>query len=411
MDIQLITPLLKDLFFSARIFETMAWYLLSLMTPADKHTQSFASLISGKDDSLFSDLLAGNPVDTQRLLNRSSRRRIRKLLKTRKALVKGADWTIALIIDATLHKRSSPHINNVQKFNHGKGYVTGHQWTNIGIQIGVEFVPLAPIPFYTNAECKARGMEYKTEHEKVCHFLKTFSFKHLKGEIVPSEVVVLLDSGYDNKKIQETIVSRRWDFAVSLKSNRQVSSRPKNWSRIDKYFGDGRRPWTSIRLVFYRNKMKKWRKYHIKQREGYLKDVHLRVNLVCSQSRKGAKVKHLACSNLSVSSKTILLAYEIRWAIETFHREVKSYLGQEDAGVKKFNSLHNHVHYVYVAYNLMKEKFPTKGIKSAQGDLENEKQIKRRKRYLAKLSLISGKERIKIQLQSDIQRIEVMKAS
>ena len=411
MNIDTIRTYLSNLSPSSRIMEILAWYLLSLTLPADKHTQAFAELISGKDNSLFSDLLAKELDSSLTLLNRSSKRRLTNALKKRRCLKKGVPWTISLIIDSTLHRRSSKHIENSQKFNHGKGYVVGHQWTNIGFNIAGEYIPLPPIAFLTQEECLRRGVEYKTEHEKVAEFLRTFSFKQFGSSVSPSEVVVLLDAGYDNKKIQQTILKRGWDFNMSLKSDRTVSMKLKEWLRIDRYFEDGRRPWKSIRLRSYRGKRIFLCQYKMKQRVGYLKDVHRQVKLVCSKRSKDTKAKHLACSNLSISPKLIILIYKLRWKIEIFHREIKSYLGLEDAGVKKFQSLHNHVHFVYLAYNLLKEKFPDQGIKSSQLKLMSEMKIREGKKSLRVLSLIQGKEKLKCQIRSDIESAKILLAS
>lgn len=133
MTIDTITPILKNLLLPSRIFETLSWYVLSLMLPTDKHTQAFAESISGKDNSLFSDLLTKDLPLSLNALNRSSKRRLKKLLRKRRPLDQGTPWTAALIIDSTLHARSSRHLNNAQRFNHGKGFIIGHQWINIGI--------------------------------------------------------------------------------------------------------------------------------------------------------------------------------------------------------------------------------------------------------------------------------------
>jgi len=45
--------------------------------------------------------------------------------------------------------------------------VIGHQWTNIGIFICNRLIPLPPLVFLTKRECKLRGIDYKTELEKV----------------------------------------------------------------------------------------------------------------------------------------------------------------------------------------------------------------------------------------------------
>ena len=121
MDNNIIMPLLNGLQIPSRLINIISWYLLSLMMTAEKHTQKFATKISGKTNSLFSKLLIRHLGLSKLVLNRAARRRLKKLLKKRFPLVKNAPWTIAIIIDSTLHSRSSKYIENAQKFNHGKG--------------------------------------------------------------------------------------------------------------------------------------------------------------------------------------------------------------------------------------------------------------------------------------------------
>jgi len=63
------------------------------------------------------------------------------------ARVKGLPWKIVIIIDSTLQHRASLHPENAKTFNHGKGYVIGHQWTNVVLVLGDILIPLKPIPF------------------------------------------------------------------------------------------------------------------------------------------------------------------------------------------------------------------------------------------------------------------------
>lgn len=409
MYLKVITPLIKYLVQNNRIFETLAWYLIMLMLPLDKHSQANAEKISGKDNSLFSNLLLADHSLSRQTLNRAIRSSLKDLSKDRIQIVAGVPWTVAIIIDATLHRRSSRHSENSQIFNHGKGFVIGHQWTNIGLLINGRFTPLPPIPFYTEKECAKRKIRYKTEHEKVVDCLSTLSLKSLLGEkIESSEVVVLLDSGYDCKAIQEVIIKRKWDFVASIKSSRTISNRPQGWTRISKYFKDGRRPWKSIRIESCRGKKKNLRQYRYKQQDGYLKDVRLRVKLVCSKRSRDKKVKFLASSNLKVSVKNLILCYRKRWTIEIFHRDIKSFLGMEDAGVRKFNSLHNHVNWVYLAYILLKDKYPNLSIKAAQLAFERDGRIKEIKANSQKLTRIGGVEDVKLSNQSVIQEMQML---
>ena len=218
-----------------------------------------------------------------------------------------------------------------------------------------------------------------------------------------------MDSGYDSKKLQSSILNKGWDFICSLKSSRTVSSleESKKWVNVHKYISRGHKPEKSLRIETYRGKKRGWRQYCVKQREGFLRGVRHRVQLVCSRKSTESNFKYMACSNLNVSIKSIILAYRERWLVELFHRDLKSYLGLEDAGVRKFDSLHAHVHWVYCAFNLLKEmNVPRMGIKGAQIVLEQK--IKRREvnNIIQLLSRINGSHQVKTHCLSVIQKID-----
>jgi hypothetical protein len=59
----------------------------------------------------------------------------------------GLPWKIVILLDSTLQHRASLHPENAKAFNHGKGYVIGHQWTTIVLRLGDRRMPLRPIPF------------------------------------------------------------------------------------------------------------------------------------------------------------------------------------------------------------------------------------------------------------------------
>ena len=220
-------------------------------------------------------MLSGSLDDSTRALNRSSCRRLKRLMKKRRSIAPGASWKIAIIVDATLHQRSSRHLQNSQKFNHGQGWVTGHQWTNIIIAINGQVVPLPPIAFYTKKECRKRGVKYQSELERVATFLKNLDLEEVLGHHDSSEVVVLMDSGYDSKKLQSAILNKGWNFICSLKSSRTVSSagKSKTWVNVHKFISRGHKPEKSLRIATYRGKKRGWRQYCTKQREGFLRGV------------------------------------------------------------------------------------------------------------------------------------------
>src|SRR6266581_4483484 len=84
----------------------------------------------GRPKSQFSKMLKGHrdvAVSTLESLSKQQAKQLSKALGHLKAL----PWKIAIIVDSTLQHRASLHPENAKTFNHGKGYVIGHQWTNI----------------------------------------------------------------------------------------------------------------------------------------------------------------------------------------------------------------------------------------------------------------------------------------
>jgi hypothetical protein len=68
--------------------------------------------------------------------------------------LQGLPWKIAIIVDSTLQRRASLHPENTKTFNHGHGFVIGHQWTNIVLILNDMLIPLRPIPFYSQKYCR-----------------------------------------------------------------------------------------------------------------------------------------------------------------------------------------------------------------------------------------------------------------
>lgn len=348
----------------ARLTDVASCYLLALAVKSPKHTQTFASELSGLDRSQFSRLLSRHQDVAVESLDDLSRSATLDRAQERRPLVASAPWKVALLIDATLHGRSSLHVQNAQRFNHGEGFVIGHQWTNVALVINDELVALPPISFISKNESKRRGIAYKTEHEHVLEYLRALNLLHYLGEYSPSEIVVILDSGYDNKKVQKAILGLGYDFVVNLKCTRSVKTfhappgKTRGWKQIRELFRRCRRyaPWKTVRTETKTAAGKtKRRKYCVRRLEGYLKGVICPIILLCSKKSKGDGVKYLACSNLTVSTSAILQTYILRWRIELFHRDVKQNLGMLDAGVECFESQVSHVHWVYCAYLLLRQ--------------------------------------------------------
>jgi hypothetical protein len=359
--------LLKELKVSKRLQRIILWYVISLMIITRKHSLENASAISGKNSSQFSRLLKDHPDTAIYTLKDLSKRQGKKYSKALEAL-KGLPWKAAVIVDLTGQGRSSLHSENVQKLNHGNGYFVGHQWTNIVLLINGMIIPLPPIAFLSRKYCREKNLEYKTEHKRVIDYLKDLDLRDYIDDYKPKEVVVLADSGYDDKRIQNVIRQRGWDFIMAVKRRRSVKSTnaqyfdtnpEKGWSQIQAFFETERRlMWETVRLSM--NGAKRRRKeFRVRHTRGWLKNVG-RVQLVCSERKRAprAERKYFACSHLTLQPKQILIGYSLRWAVELFHKAVKMHLGFEDVAATSFDSVTAHVHWVYCAYILLHAKLP-----------------------------------------------------
>jgi len=340
--------------FPDRLRNVAVGYLLMLMMEAPRHSMAFAAEVTGLDAAQFSRLLSGHGPLAKTTLETVAKKAAKRAVKGLSSLVKDAPWKAAIIIDGMLHTRSSLHVQNAQRFNHGQGFKIGHQWTNVVLHLGGKVIPLPPIPFYSKAECRRRKIPYLTAHERLQEYLETLVLSQYLGTYDPSEVVVLIDSGYDVKTIERLIVAKGWDFIVSLKSCRSVKSTlGKSWSSVAALFLATRKqaPWKTVRLK--RDGKGKRGVFRARKLTGALKGLNDReVAIVCSMKSKGKGRRFLACSRAKASLSLISQVYRLRWQVELFHRAVKQQFGVQDIAAHSFDAVEAHVHWVYTAYVL-----------------------------------------------------------
>src|SRR5207247_9487070 len=130
-----------------------------------------------------------------------------------------------------------------------KDSVIGPQWTDIGLILGDMLIPLRPIPFYSKRYCQAHGLAYHSEHERVVEYLRALALEDYIGSYDRREVLVLADSGYDDKKIEKAIANRGWNVIIALGATRSVKSEAlslttptsQQWCHIATFFRRHRR--------------------------------------------------------------------------------------------------------------------------------------------------------------------------
>jgi hypothetical protein len=387
-------------------------YLLFLMVVTTKHSLEEAARFSRLHKSLFSKMLQSHSKVAITTLESLSKTQARQFAKTL-ARLNGLPWKIVIIIDSTLQHRASLYPENAKTFNHGKGYVIGHQWTNIVLVLGDMLIPLRPIPFYSKRYCQTHALTYQSEHERVVAYLRTLALEDYIGSYDRREVLVLADSGYDNKKIEHAIAANGWNFIIALGKTRSVKSAAlalttltsQQWCHIDTFFRRHRRlKWNTIRLTTNGNKRKRM-DFRVRHTSGSLRYVG-KVELVCSElrNRPDGRRKYLACNDLRATARQIVMGYRLRWAVELFHKSVKQNLGFEEVAPHGFDAVISHVHWVYSAYILLHMSPPglSAGVQSI-GDKQRELQQgladKEKRHILQKLTQIGGVQRYKAELR------------
>ena len=391
------------------------WYLIFLMLSTRKHSLTAAARFSGLQTSQFSRFLKNHSDVAVYQLDQLSKKQARQFSSAIKSLSAGqVPWQVAILIDSTIQHRCSLHSENVKRFNHGKGFQIGHQWTNIVLLINDKLIPLPPIPFYTKSYCRKHRMKYKTENTLVVEYIDNLNLIDYVGDHSPKHVVVLADSGYDDRKIENAILKKKWHFIIALNKNRSVKSKnsymstpkSKGWSKVAQFFKDHRRvKWQTIRIIKNRSKKKRM-EFRIRQIKGYLRHVGY-VFLICSEFKKRprGRRKYLACSDLKASARQIAIGYRMRWAIEIFHKEIKMFLGFEDVATKWFDSVIAHVHWVYCVYILLNAgPFDThvRAIAEKQHRISNIISGGEKSRVIQMLTQFDGPQRYKIELQQAI---------
>jgi len=401
-----------------RIRRVFVWYLLFIMVSTRKHSLDEAAKFSGINKSLFSNFLKNYTKLSVYTLDNLSKRQAKQFSKLLRCLANNSlPWKIAILIDSTIQHRSSRHTENAKRFNHGKGFVIGHQWTNIVLIINDMIIPLSPIPFYSKSYCSKNDLEYTTENNLVVEYIKQFKLEDYIGPHNPKEVVVLADSGYDSKKIANAIIKKKWKFIITLKRTRSVKSqkkyltslKSKGWSQAADFFKKYHKvKWQTIRLTTNGAKKKRM-DFRIRQIVGYLFQVG-KVQLICSEikNRPDGRKKYLASNDLEATGRQILMGYKIRWLIEIFHKEIKMHLGFEDVAARSFDGVKTHVHLVYCAYILLNLHPPgisegERGVANKQrkiGEIVDSQKISRLRQLI---SQFGGVEKLKHELFEVLQ--------
>jgi len=244
-------------------------------------------------------------------------------------------------------------------------------------------------------------------------YLRALALEDSIGSYDRREVLVLADSGYDDKKIEKAIANKGWNFIIALGATRSVKSEAlsvttptsRQWCHIATFFRrHRRRKWHTMRLVTHGNTRKRM-DVRVRHTSGSVRYVG-QVELVCSERRHrpDGRRKYLACNDLRATARQIVMGYRLRWAVELFHKSVKHNLGFEEVATHGFDAVISHVHWVYCAYILLHMSPPglSPGVQSIgdkQRALQQGLADKDKRHILQQLTQIGGVQRYKDELR------------
>jgi len=154
----------------------------------------------------------------------------------------------------------------------------------------------------------------------VVEYISNLKLEDFIGPYDHKDVLVLADSGYDDKKIENAIAKKKWKFIIALnktrgvKIQRQYSNTPKSkdWNQVGVLFNNCRKiRWQTI-TIFTSSSKRKRMEFRIRQIIGYLRYVG-EIQLICSKFKKRpyGRIKYLACNDLKEKPRQIIVGYRM----------------------------------------------------------------------------------------------------
>lgn len=171
---------------------------------------------------------------------------------------------------------------------------------------------------------KSAGKDYKTQNEIVADMLRGVDFA--------KDLIVLADSFYLSKTFTEAILEKGHHYVIAAKSNRVVVEN-KIERQLQAYVIE-EDILSRLRKITFESLRSQGRerckRYSACKRALTIKNLG-DVAVVFSRKyrKRGAELKMFVSSLIDAPLQDLMEYYDIRWEIEVFFRELKSYLGFE----------------------------------------------------------------------------------
>ena len=249
------------------------------------------------------------------------------------AVVNRHGGPVRLIIDDTPVERNGKHIEGLGIHHSSKGLVRGLCAVTSCVQRGGLLLSWAALGYRSKRGCP-KG-EFRSKVQLAMNVLQW-------GLLLKGEVTVLLDSWYACKTILNRIELYGWRYVVALKSNRRVcvGGQTMRVSTLAKGLRRG--------VTVYLSKRRRVRVAK------FIADLPGIGAVAIFVTEVNGAVKYLASNNLALTPQEAVLEYAARWQIETFHRDIKQYLGFGELWMRSWLAIQRHWTLCLLTYNALK---------------------------------------------------------
>ena len=175
--------------------------------------------------------------------------------------------------------------------------------------------------------------------------------------------LVLFDSWYSDKKLISKLITKGIHVICGIKTNRKICLKPWKWEKLSTFsklshdFSD----------YFIDEEI-----YKISSYKAKLEGLPFMKMLISKQwnekENKWSENFHLISTNRKLNVSQIIRLYSKRWAIETFHRDIKQNLGFAKAFIRNKTAIVRHSIFVVLAYAVLKLFMLGNGLKKTIGE-------------------------------------------
>jgi hypothetical protein len=257
----------------------------------------------------------------------------------------------SLILDDTLVKREGKNVEETQcyKDHSSNSYIVGHQFFTSLIFTPIIQLPLFPKLYSKNSDSKIEMA--KDLIDKVILALPLYC--------------VLFDSWYSDKKIIKKCLTKGVKVVCGIKANRKISLEKGEWEKLSLFS----RNIPEKKLKNYYIDEIKYKIANYKVKLNGVPPVEMLVSYEFNEKNKAWNAPfYLISTDLHDTPIGIIRQYNLRWLIETYHRDIKQNLGFASAYLQKGEGIVRHSIFVSLAYTILKLFMFHRGMKMTIGE-------------------------------------------